>query len=185
MFGLAAFAAPLIGNMLGGLFGGQGNQGGHGCHGHHHHHHHDHNNLREAAQDFRMARQDYHDAQRDFSQGNIFGGLSGTGRGQAARGRRLQPPERRPRLDLTVGAGGFRNVRKPGAPGLRRALTRSAASDKTFSACDFLLRRCSRLPLVADIVAKVENRATRKISRKLIFGLLRSCVAFQRHCGGS
>ena len=80
MFGLAAFAAPLIGNMLGGLLGGlanqgnQGNQGGHGCHGHHHHQ--DHNNLREAAQDFRMARQDYHDAQRDFSQGNIFGGLS-------------------------------------------------------------------------------------------------------------
>src|SRR5258707_15603233 len=36
-------------------------------------------------------------------------------------------------------------------------------------------------PDVADIVAKVENRATRKISRKLIFGLLRRCVAFQRH----
>jgi hypothetical protein len=36
---------------------------------------------------------------------------------------------------------------------------------------------------VADIVAKVENRATRKISRKLIFGLLRRCVAFQRHYG--
>ena len=35
----------------------------------------------------------------------------------------------------------------------------------------------------ADI-AKVENRATRKISRKLIFGLLRRCVAFQRHYGG-
>src|SRR5258705_11850965 len=35
----------------------------------------------------------------------------------------------------------------------------------------------------ADIVAKVENRATRKISRKLIFGLLRRCVAFQRHYG--
>src|SRR5712671_2159229 len=38
--------------------------------------------------------------------------------------------------------------------------------------------------LFADIVAKVENRATRKISRKLIFGLLRRCVAFQRHYGG-
>src|SRR5258705_222280 len=38
--------------------------------------------------------------------------------------------------------------------------------------------------LCADIVAKVENRATRKISRKLIFGLLRRCVAFQRHYGG-
>jgi hypothetical protein len=35
-----------------------------------------------------------------------------------------------------------------------------------------------------DIVAKVENRATRKISRKLIFGLLRRCVAFQDHHGG-
>ena len=30
----------------------------------------------------------------------------------------------------------------------------------------------------------LENRATRKISRKLIFGLLRRCVAFQRHYGG-
>jgi hypothetical protein len=40
-------------------------------------------------------------------------------------------------------------------------------------------------PLLADIVAKVENRATRKISRKLIFGLLRRCVAFQRHFAGS
>src|SRR5258705_5694179 len=39
--------------------------------------------------------------------------------------------------------------------------------------------RCS-----GDSVAKVENRATRKISRKLIFGLLRRCVAFQRHYGG-
>jgi hypothetical protein len=44
------------------------------------------------------------------------------------------------------------------------------------------------LPLSGSIpelphVAKVENRATRKISRKLIFGLLRRCVAFQRHHG--
>src|SRR5712675_2850682 len=44
------------------------------------------------------------------------------------------------------------------------------------------------LPLSGSIpelphVAKVENRATRKISRKLIFGLLRRCVAFQRHYG--
>jgi hypothetical protein len=74
MFGLAAFAMPLVGNMLGGILGGLANQGGHGCHGHHHHH--DHNNLREAAQDFRMAQQDYRDAQQDFSQGNVFGGLS-------------------------------------------------------------------------------------------------------------
>ena len=35
-----------------------------------------------------------------------------------------------------------------------------------------------------DTVAKVENRATPKISRKLIFGLLRRCVAFQGHHGG-
>src|SRR5258707_3033662 len=34
---------------------------------------------------------------------------------------------------------------------------------------------------LAAIVAKVEHRATRKFSRKLIFGLLRRCVAFQRH----
>ena len=47
--------------------------------------------------------------------------------------------------------------------------------------CDGLLHlECH---LLADIVAKVENRATRKISRKLIFGLLRRCVAFQRHYG--
>jgi hypothetical protein len=38
--------------------------------------------------------------------------------------------------------------------------------------------------LLADIVAKVENRTTLKISRKLIFGLLSGCVAFQLHHGG-
>src|SRR6476620_3166741 len=38
--------------------------------------------------------------------------------------------------------------------------------------------------LLADIVAKVENRTTLKISRKSIFGLLCCCVAFQRHYGG-
>jgi hypothetical protein len=32
--------------------------------------------LREAAQDFRMAREDYRDAQQNFAQGNVFGGLS-------------------------------------------------------------------------------------------------------------
>ena len=74
MFALAGLAAPLIGNMLGGILGGLGNQGSHGCHGHHHHHHHD-NNMREAAQDFRMAQQDYRDAQQDFRQGDVFGGL--------------------------------------------------------------------------------------------------------------
>lgn len=81
MFPLAGLAAPLIGNMiggmLGGLFGGQGNEGSHGCHGHHHHrHHHDHNNIREAAQDFRMAQQDFREAQQDFSRGDFFGGMS-------------------------------------------------------------------------------------------------------------
>jgi hypothetical protein len=75
MFALAGLAAPLIGNLLGGILGGQGNQGSHGCHGHHHHHNHNNNNMREAAQDFRMAQQDYRDAQRDFSQGDVFGGL--------------------------------------------------------------------------------------------------------------
>jgi hypothetical protein len=35
-----------------------------------------------------------------------------------------------------------------------------------------------------DIVAKVENRTTLKISRKLIFGLLCCCDAFQCHYGG-
>jgi hypothetical protein len=36
---------------------------------------------------------------------------------------------------------------------------------------------------MADFVAKVENRATKKLSPKLILGLLRGCVAFQLHCG--
>src|SRR5882762_9315981 len=38
--------------------------------------------------------------------------------------------------------------------------------------------------VMADTVAKVENRRTLKISRKLIFGLLCCCVAFQRRYGG-
>jgi hypothetical protein len=38
--------------------------------------------------------------------------------------------------------------------------------------------------LLADIVAKVENRKTPKILPKLIFGLLCRCVAFQRDYGG-
>lgn len=76
MFALAGLAAPLIGNMIGGILGGLGNQGGHGCHGHHHHHNHGNNNLREAAQDFRAAQQDYRDAAQDFARGDVFGGLS-------------------------------------------------------------------------------------------------------------
>ena len=35
----------------------------------------------------------------------------------------------------------------------------------------------TEFPILADIVAKVENRTTPKISRTLIFGLLRGCVA--------
>jgi hypothetical protein len=35
-----------------------------------------------------------------------------------------------------------------------------------------------------DIVAKVENRTTLKISRMSIFRFFRCCVAFQRHYGG-
>jgi hypothetical protein len=38
--------------------------------------------------------------------------------------------------------------------------------------------------LVADIVAKVENRTTLKILRKSIIRLLCCCVAFQLHYGG-
>jgi hypothetical protein len=41
----------------------------------------------------------------------------------------------------------------------------------------------SACPKSADIVAKVENRTTLKISPKLIFGLLCRCVAFQRYYG--
>jgi hypothetical protein len=46
------------------------------------------------------------------------------------------------------------------------------------------LGHCSTHPplrLCADTVAKVENRSAPKISRKLIFGRLCRCVAFQRH----
>jgi hypothetical protein len=48
-----------------------------------------------------------------------------------------------------------------------------------------LLAQSGRSPigpfqLGADIVAKVENRTTLKISRKLIFGLFCCCGAFQR-----
>jgi hypothetical protein len=39
-------------------------------------------------------------------------------------------------------------------------------------------------PKGADIVAKVENRTTLKISPKLTLGLLCRCVAFQRDYGG-
>jgi hypothetical protein len=51
--------------------------------------------------------------------------------------------------------------------------------DKNFSAGQVGERR-----LLADIVVKVENRTTLKISQKSIFSLLRCCVAFQRHYGG-
>jgi hypothetical protein len=47
------------------------------------------------------------------------------------------------------------------------ALKRSKIESKQLVGCLFL----------ADIVAKVENRTTQKISRKLIFGLLCGCVA--------
>src|ERR1700704_5908129 len=39
-------------------------------------------------------------------------------------------------------------------------------------------------PKSADIVAKVENRTTLKISRKLICGPFCCCTAFQRYQGG-
>jgi hypothetical protein len=42
---------------------------------------------------------------------------------------------------------------------------------------------CER-QLLADIVAKVENRSAPKIWRKLILGYLRGCVTFQRHWEG-
>ena len=76
MFGLLpAFAGPLVGGLLNNLF----NHHHHHHHGHHGHHgHHDHgchNNLREAAQDFRMAREDFRDAQQDFARGDFFGGM--------------------------------------------------------------------------------------------------------------
>ena len=44
--------------------------------------------------------------------------------------------------------------------------------------CTIYSCRSRRTPY-PDTVAKVENRATRKISRKLIFGLLRRCVTFK------
>jgi hypothetical protein len=50
--------------------------------------------------------------------------------------------------------------------------------------CCFSTIDDSAFPLLADFVAKVENRTALEISRKLIFGLLCCCVAFQRHDGG-
>src|SRR5438477_4059381 len=55
-----------------------------------------------------------------------------------------------------------------------------------------LVVRCKEYQLIcpcqwqqlADTVAKVENRTTLKISRRLIFGLLCCCVAFQRPYAG-
>jgi hypothetical protein len=41
----------------------------------------------------------------------------------------------------------------------------------------------SNFRFAPDIVAKVENRTSLKISRKSIFGLLCCCVAFQHHYG--
>src|SRR5258707_14581330 len=43
---------------------------------------------------------------------------------------------------------------------------------------------CQGSRLLAGTVAKVENRSAPKISRKLIFGRLCRCVAFQRPYGG-
>ena len=40
-------------------------------------------------------------------------------------------------------------------------------------------------PLWVDIVAKVQNRTSQKISPNLIFGLLCRYVAFQRRYGGA
>jgi hypothetical protein len=53
-----------------------------------------------------------------------------------------------------------------------------------FALMSGLCARIQGCPKIADIVAKVENRTTLKISRKLIFGLLCGCAAFQRHYGG-
>jgi len=56
--------------------------------------------------------------------------------------------------------------------------------DVRFSPRSRYRRRGWSCPLRADIVAKVENRTTLKLSQKLIFGLLCCCVAFQRRYEG-
>jgi hypothetical protein len=53
-----------------------------------------------------------------------------------------------------------------------------AEADVRFGAQSGLKSDIARGPKSADTVAKVENRTTLKISRKLIFGLLCCCVAF-------
>jgi hypothetical protein len=66
-------------------------------------------------------------------------------------------------------------------------MIRIAWAIKTYEPSDGgLLASPSRAPrpVLADIVAKVENRTTLKISRKLIFRPLCCCVAFRRHYGG-
>jgi hypothetical protein len=55
------------------------------------------------------------------------------------------------------------------------------SADVRFGAHNGLKSDIAPCPKSADIVAKVENRETQKISPKLIFGLLCLCVAFQRH----
>jgi hypothetical protein len=79
--------------------------------------------------------------------------------------------KRRPRTFPRAAA--LRQKRPSGVQNLTSALHPKAASTQ----------KLGHVRKSADIVAKVENRATRKISRKLIFGLLRRCVAFQRHYG--
>jgi hypothetical protein len=56
----------------------------------------------------------------------------------------------------------------------------SAYCEPTSESCrvaDEVIEQASGCPLLADFVAKVENRTTLKISRKLIFGFLCCCVA--------
>jgi hypothetical protein len=54
----------------------------------------------------------------------------------------------------------------PGSPGAAKSEVATGSFDVRFA---------------PDTVAKVENRSAPKISRKLIFGRLCRCVAFQRH----
>jgi hypothetical protein len=51
----------------------------------------------------------------------------------------------------------------------------------TVTASDPFRETNPNIQLGADTVAKVENQSAPKISRKLIFGRLCCCVAFQRH----
>ena len=111
-----------------------------------------------------MAKQDFRDAQQNFAQGNVFGGLS-----ELSEAKQHMPDG----LSHMDGGRGWICQSKQAVPkrpqvGGTRLAARSTsvpASDKNFSTCAFLLRRCSRFPLVA--LSDLRSRGNDVRSRRL------------------